>query len=373
MLGISLEIPAGNWGFGWMISHKKYMELALKLAEKGRGCVSPNPLVGCIIVKRGKIVGKGYHKKYGEEHAEINAIKSAGKKANNATMYVNLEPCSHWGKTPPCTESVVQAGIREVIVAMEDPNPIVDGFKELKFRGLKTKIGILKNQAQKLNEVYIKYMKKKMPFVILKLATSLDGKIATQTGDSKYITSKEARSYVHQIRNDVDAVMVGINTVIRDDPLLDSRLVKGKNPIKIIVDSSLKIPEKAKVLKDPGKVIIATTSKASKSKIDKLHQKGATILTLKPKKGLVDLKELMKELAKSDIASVMIEGGAELSGSAIKEGVVDKIMMFTAPKIIGNGFSPIKNLNIKKVNKALNLKNVSAKSIGKDFLVEGYL
>src|SRR3989338_8836491 len=231
-----------------MISHKKYMAIALKLAEKGRGYVSPNPLVGCVIVKRGKIVGKGYHKKYGEEHAEINALRAAGKKANNATMYVNIEPCSHWGKTSPCTEKIVEAGIREVIVAIEDPNPLVDGYKELKFRGLKTKIGILEEEAIKLNEVFIKYIKTKKPFVMLKLAMSLDGKIATSTGDSKYITSTEARKYVHQIRNDVDAVMVGINTVIRDDPILDSRLVKGKNPIKVIVDSSLKMPEKAKVL-----------------------------------------------------------------------------------------------------------------------------
>ena len=356
-----------------MISHKQYMDIALQLAEKGRGYVSPNPMVGCVIVKRGKIVGKGHHKKYGEEHAEINALKDAGKKANNATMYVNLEPCSHWGKTSPCTEKIVEAGIREVIVGMEDPNPLVDGYKELKFRGLKTRIGILRDKARKLNEAYTKYMKTKRPFVILKLAMSLDGKIATSTGDSKYITSIEARKYVHQIRNDVDAVMVGINTVIRDDPLLDSRLISGKDPKKIIVDSSLKIPERAKVLKEPGKVIIATTSKAPKNKIDKLQQKGARVIILKPKKGLVDLSELMKELGKSEIASVMIEGGAELSGNALKGGIVDKALIFTAPKIIGNGIGAIANLGIKKVNRAINLKDISTRKIGKDFLVEGYL
>ncbi|MBW2976183.1 bifunctional diaminohydroxyphosphoribosylaminopyrimidine deaminase/5-amino-6-(5-phosphoribosylamino)uracil reductase RibD [Candidatus Woesearchaeota archaeon] len=356
-----------------MISHKKYMDIAIKLAEKGRGYVSPNPLVGCVIVKRGKVVGKGYHKKYGDAHAEINALKAAGKKANNATMYVNLEPCSHWGKTSPCTEKIVEAGIREVVVGMEDPNPLVDGYKELKFRGLKTRIGILKEKAKKLNEAYIKYMKAKKPFVILKLAMSLDGKIATSTGDSKYITSRAARKYVHQLRNDFDAVMVGINTIIRDDPLLDSRLVRGKNPIKIIVDSKLKIPEKSKVLKDPGKVIIATTKNSTKKKMDKLQQKGVRIILLKPKKGLVDLKELVKELGRSEIASVMIEGGAELSGNAIKEGIVDKLLMFTAPKLIGNGLDPIKNLGIKKVDKAIKLKNTSTHKIGKDLLVEGYL
>ena len=356
-----------------MISHKKYMAIALKLAEKGRGYVSPNPLVGCVIVKRGKIVGKGYHKKYGEEHAEINALRAAGKKANNSTMYVNIEPCSHWGKTSPCTEKIVESGIREVVVGMEDPNPLVDGYKELKFRGLKTRIGILRDEAKKLNEAYIKHMKTKNPFVILILAMSLDGKIATSTGDSKYITGMEARKYVHQLRNDVDAVMVGINTVVRDDPLLDSRLVKGKNPIKVIVDSGLKISEKAKVLKDPNKVIIATTPKAQKSKIEKLQHKGIRVIVLKPKKGLVDLNELMKELGKSEIALVMIEGGAELSGNAIREGVIDKVLIFTAPKIIGNGIDPIKNLGIKKVDKAINLKNVLTKKIGKDLLVEGNL
>ena len=356
-----------------MISHKKYMAIALNLAEKGKGYVSPNPLVGCVIVKRGKIVGKGYHKKYGEEHAEINALSAAGKKANNSTMYVNLEPCSHWGKTSPCTEKIVEAGIREVIVGMEDPNPLVDGYKELKFRGLKTRIGILRDEAKKLNEAYINYMKTKKPFVILKLAMSLDGKIATSTGDSKYITGMEARKYVHQLRNDDDAVMVGINTIMRDDPLLDSRLVKGKNPVKVIVDSALRIPEKANVLKDPSKVIIATTTKAPKNKTEKLQHKGIRVIVLKPKKGLVDLNELMKELGKSEIALLMIEGGAELSGNAIKEGIIDKVLIFTAPKIIGNGIDSIKNLGIKKVDKAINLKNVLTKKIGKDLLVEGNL
>ena len=349
------------------------MDIALKIAEKGKGYVSPNPLVGCIIVKRGKIVGKGYHKKYGEEHAEINALKSAGKKAKNATMYVNVEPCSHWGKTSPCTEKIVEAGIREVIVGMEDPNLLVDGYKELKFRGLKTRIGILRDAALRLNESYVKHMKTKKPFVILKLAMSLDGKIATSTGDSKYITGKEARKCVHEIRNDVDAVMVGINTIVKDNPLLDSRMVRGKNPIKIIVDSKLKISERAKVFNDPGKVIIAATSNAPKSRVEKLQQKGARVIILKPKNNLVDLRELIKELGKSEIGSVMIEGGAELSGNSIKEGIVDKILIFTAPKIIGKGMDSIKNLDIKKVDKAIKLKKITTSTIGKDLLVRGYL
>ena len=356
-----------------MISHKKYMELAIKLAEKGRGLTSPNPMVGCIIVKRGRIVGKGLHRKAGTEHAEVLAIQDAGKKAMNATMYVNLEPCSHWGRTPPCTEKIVEAGIREVIIGMKDPNPLVDGFRELKFRGLKTKIGILEKEAKKLNEVFIKYVKAKRPFVIIKVAMSLDGRIATATGDSKYITSKEARRHVHQLRTEVDAVMVGVNTVIRDNPELTPRLVKGKDPLKIVVDSKLKIPKNCNLVKDPAKLIIATTNKASKAYITKLQQKGVNIIVTKSKKGMVDLQDLMRQLVKHEITCIMIEGGSELNSSAIKEGVVDKLLIFAAPKLIGNGLGAIGNLGIKKIDKAINLKNPSTMKVGKDILIEGYL
>lgn len=356
-----------------MISHKKYMDLAIKLAEKGKGLTSPNPMVGCIIVKRGRIVGKGWHKKAGTEHAEILAIQDAGKKAINSTMYVNLEPCSHWGRTPPCTERIVEAGVREVIIGMEDPNPLVDGFKELKFRGLKTKIGILEKEAKKLNEAYLKYMRTKKPFVIIKVAMSADGRIATKTGDSKYITSKEARAYVHQLRTEVDAVMVGLNTVLRDNPELTPRLVKGKDSMKIVVDSTLKIPKNSNLMKNPAKLIVATTSKASKNAVKKLQQKGVTIIMTKSKNGMVDLQDLVKQLGRHEITSVMIEGGSELNSTAIKAGVVDKIFIFTAPKIIGNGLGAIGNLGINKIDNAINLKNSVAKKIGNDILIEGYL
>ena len=356
-----------------MISHKKYMDLAIRLAEKGKGLTSPNPMVGCIIVKRGRIVGKGWHKKAGTEHAEILALQDAGKKAINSTMYVNLEPCSHWGRTPPCTERIVEAGVREVIIGMEDPNPLVDGFKELKFRGLKTKIGILEKESKKLNEAYIKYMKTKKPFIIIKVAMSADGRIATTTGDSKYITSKEARAYVHHLRTEVDAVMVGLNTVLRDNPELTPRLVKGKDSMKIVVDSTLKIPKNCNLMKNPAKLIVATTSKASKNMIKKLQQKGVTIIMTKSKNGMVDLQDLVKQLGRHEIASIMIEGGSELNSTAIKAGVVDKIFIFTAPKIIGNGLGAIGNLGINKIDKAINLKNSVAKKIGNDILIEGYL
>ena len=356
-----------------MISHKKYMDLTLKLAEKGRGLTSPNPMVGCIIVKRGRIVGKGFHKKAGTEHAEVLAINDAGKKAVNSTMYINLEPCSHWGRTPPCTEKIVEAGVREVIIGMKDPNPLVDGFTELKLRGIKTKIGILDKESKKLNEVFIKYIKTKRPFVIIKVAMTADGKIATKTGDSKYITSKEARTYVHELRAQVDAVMVGLNTVLRDNPELTPRLFKGKDPMKIVVDSKLKIPKSCNLMKNPAKLIIATTSQASKKVIAGLQQKGVNVIIIKSDKGLVDLEDLMKQLGKHEISSVMIEGGSELNSSAIKAGIVDKILIFTAPKIIGNGLGAIGNLGIKKIDKAINLKNPVTRKIGNDILIEAYL
>ena len=349
------------------------MELTLRLAEKGKGLTSPNPLVGCIIVKRGRIVGKGYHKKAGTEHAEVLAISEAGKKAVNSTLYVNIEPCSHWCRTPPCTEKIVEAGVREVIIGMEDPNQLVGGFRELKFRGLKTKIGILEKEAKKLNEVYIKYMKTKRPFVIIKVAMSLDGRIATKTGDSRYITSKEARTYVHQLRTEVDAVMVGLNTVLRDNPELTPRLVKGKDPMKIVVDSRLKIPKNCNLMKDPTKLIIATTNMAPKNEIKKLQQNGINVIITKAQKGLVDLQDLFKQLGKHEITSVMIEGGSELNSSAIKAGIVDKILIFAAPKIIGNGLGAIGSLGISKIDKAINLKNPITRKIGKDFLIEGYI
>jgi len=356
-----------------MISHKKYMEIALKIAEKGEGNVSPNPLVGCIIVKRGKIVGKGYHKQYGGEHAEINAIKNAGKKVANATLYINLEPCSHWGKTPPCTEKIVEAGIREVIIGMYDPNPLVEGFKELKFRGIKTKIGILEKEAKKLNEFYVKYMRSKRPFVILKVAMTMDGKIATRTGDSKYITGKDARRYVHKLRSEVDAVMVGINTVLKDNPKLTPRLTQGRDPMKVVIDTELKMPLKCNLMKHPSKLIIATTSKASKKKINKFYQKGIDVIVLNVKKGLVDLKDLMKQLGKKEIISIMIEGGSQLNSSAIKERIADKLLVFTAPKLVGNGLGAVGNLGVTKIDKAVKLKNIEMKKVGKDILLEAYL
>ena len=349
------------------------MEMALKLAEKAKGMTSPNPMVGCIIVKRGRVVGKGYHKKAGTEHAEVLALQEAGKKSLNSTMYVTLEPCSHWGKTPPCTDTICQAGVREVIIGMKDPNPMVDGFRELKFRGLKTKIGILEEECEKLNEHWISYIKTKKPFVFIKVAMSADGKIATNSGDSRWITSKEARTLVHQWRTEVDAVMVGLNTVLRDNPELTPRLFKGKDPYKIVVDSKLKIPSKCNLMKNPSKLIVAATTSAPKKSVEDLKSKGVAVVQTKPKAGMVDLKDLMKQLGEMGIVSIMIEGGSELNSTAIKEKLVDKICMFTAPKLVGSGKGAIGDLGIKKIDKAINLKNPKMSKVGKDMLIEAYL
>lgn len=350
------------------------MELALKLAEKGKGDVSPNPLVGALIIKRGSIIGRGYHKKCGCDHAEIMALKEAGGKAQGGALYVTLEPCSHWGRTPPCTQRIVEAGVREVIIGMKDPNPAVNGYEELKFRGLKTRIGILKANCEKLNEPYIKWIKSKKPLVVVKAAMSLDGRIATRTGDSKYITGREARKFVHELRTEYDAVMVGSNTVLKDNPQLTVRLTKGVNPIKIIIDSNLKIPLSSKVVKnEPNKLMIVTSKKAPKAKIKKIQQKGVNVIIIDLVKGKIDLKQLIKELGKREICSVLIEGGAELNAEVIKAGIADKVLFFISPRFIGDGLGALGDLGIKKVDKSIKLNRLTYKQIGRDILVEGYL
>jgi diaminohydroxyphosphoribosylaminopyrimidine deaminase/5-amino-6-(5-phosphoribosylamino)uracil reductase len=350
-----------------------YMQIALKLAERARGMTSPNPMVGCVIVKNGKIVGKGFHQGAGSEHAEVKAIKDAGIKTFNSTMYVSLEPCSHWGRTPPCTKAIAEAGIKEVIIAMRDPNPLVYGHNELKSKGIKTKMGLLRKEAEKLNEAYNKYMKSKMPFVILKTAISLDGKIATRGNDSKYVSGVESRTYVHRLRSEVDAVMVGINTVLIDDPKLTPRLVKGKDPFKIVVDSGLKIPKNCNLMKNPEKLLIATTGLASKIRIRSLESHRIKIIVCKAKKGMVDLKDLLLRLGKLQFTSIMIEGGSKLNTSAIKERVVDKMIIFITPKVVGKGLEFVGDLGTKNIKKAIMLKYTTSRRLGADALVEGYL
>lgn len=370
------------------------MRKAVSLAKRGAGNTSPNPAVGAVIVRKGRIVGRGYHKKAGLAHAEINALLEAGIKARGADMYVTLEPCDHFGKTPPCTDAVIKAGIRKVFIGMKDPNPLVSGkgIRRLRSASIKAEAGILENECRDINEAYIKYITTKTPFVTLKLAVTLDGKIAAATGESKWITGNEARKFAHRIRANVDAVMVGIGTILKDDPKLTTRLVKGKDPVRIVVDSALKIPITANVVNaGKGGIIIATAKdrgqrpssalggsgevvSQKEKKVKVLKEKGVEVLPIPSRNGLVDLKVLMRELGKRGIMSLMIEGGSSLAASAIKQGIVDKLAVFVAPKILGKqGLPMIGNLGIKSLKNAVHLNRFECKKIGKDILLQGYV
>ena len=365
-----------------MKNDEYYMRLCLSLAKKGKGRTSPNPIVGAVVVKNDRIIGKGYHKKAGLPHAEAIAISKAGSDAEDATLYINLEPCCHSNKkTPPCTKKIIESKIKKVVIGMIDPNPLVSGkgIEELIASNIEVKTGVMEHEAKKLNETFIKYITTKTPFVILKIASSLDGKIATNTGESKWITGETARKYAHKLRDEVDAVLVGIGTILRDNPSLTTRLKnkKGKDPIRVVIDSNLRIGLLSKILiqKSDAKTIIATSKTASKNKIDKIKKTGAEIILLKTKNVGMPLAELMRELGKQGITSLMIEGGSEIAASALKEGIVDKVIFFIATKIItGRNAKPsIGGDGIMKLEDALMLKDVSVKGVGEDIMVEGYL
>lgn len=355
------------------------MQMAIDLAARGKGRTSPNPMVGAVIVKGDTVIASGYHRKAGTAHAEAAALKKAGLRAKGATLYVNLEPCCHTEKrTPPCTKAVIQAGIKEVVTAMIDPNPKVSGkgLKELRKAGIKTRTGVMKEEARKLNEAFIKHMVRKRPFVILKIAQSIDGKIATAAGESKWITGSEARARVHKLRNEVDALIVGIGTVKADDPSLDCRTRGGRNPYRIIVDSRLEIPLNSRVLKhNDGKTIVASTEKADKDRLDTLGSMGIRVLSIREKAGKVDLHSLMTELGKLGMTSVMIEGGSSIASSALSERIVDKVMFFTAPKIIG-GVDAVPSIGGKSpalLRNAIKLEDMQMFRLGEDLLIEGYI
>ena len=349
------------------------MDIALHLARKGAGKVNPNPLVGAVIVNDGKIIGKGYHESYGKAHAEINAFKDAETELiEGSTMYVTLEPCSHYGKTPPCVDQIIENRIKRVVIGMVDPNPLVSGkgVKKLQEAGIDVTVGILEDKCKKLNEVFIKYITKKKPFVVLKTAMSLDGKISTTSGESKWITDKEARENVHILRNELTAIMIGIDTVIIDNP-------DGRNPIRIVVDSNLRIPYDSKILQTAKKfkTIIATTEKARKEKIHKLKDLGIIVIETKSKNEKVDLKDLMHKLGNQNIDSILLEGGSTLNYSALESGIVDKILVYIAPKIIGGMKSktPVGGSGISHLKDAFKVRELSTSIIGKDILLQGYI
>lgn len=365
-----------------MDKDQKYMRQVFKLAELGKGRTSPNPLVGALIVKNDIIVGQGYHEKYGAPHAEIKALKQACQKAKGATLYINLEPCRHKGQTPPCTTEIIRADIKRVVMATKDPNPLVNGqgIQDLKEQGLEVKTGVLEKAAKKLNEYFFKYIRTDTPFVILKMGMSLDGKMATKTGDSRWITSELLRSFVHQLRNETDAVLVGIGTVIRDNPRLTTRLKKGRgrDPKRIIVDSLLRTPLQARIFtqQSDAENIIITTTNAPAERLKKLEKNGAQVIFIKSiGKNMVDLKAMLVELGKLQITSLLIEGGPGINGSAIQAGIIDKVIMFIAPKIIGGVAAPsaIGGEGVARVDDAIKLYDIKTKRFGNDLMIEGYI
>ena len=367
-----------------MTADERFMNLAIRLALKGQGKVSPNPMVGAVIVKQGKIVGRGFHHQSGRPHAEINALRQAGRRAKGATLYVTLEPCCSFGKTPPCADAIIKSGIKQVVIASRDQNPLnKGGITILKKKGLKVKTGVLRQKARDLNESYFKFITQQSPFVVVKIAETLDGKIATASGNSKWITSPPARRYSHRLRGQTDAILVGINTILRDNPLLTTRYPSSAtSPVKIIVDSKSKLPLNAKILSrmSPAQTIVATTRFADKSKIKALQDKGVHVITDLPArraknfKERLSLKSLMKRLAKLNITSVLIEGGGKIIASALEEKIVDKLLIFIAPKIIGGeeAVTSVEGRGINRINQAIRIRGLKIKKIGQDILIEGY-
>jgi diaminohydroxyphosphoribosylaminopyrimidine deaminase/5-amino-6-(5-phosphoribosylamino)uracil reductase len=364
-----------------MDSDERFMWVALDLARQGRGKTNPNPMVGAVIVKEGEIAGTGFHLKAGEKHAEIIALEEAGERAQGATMYINLEPCSHYGRTPPCVDAIIAAGMRKVVVAVVDPNPLVSGqgVRKLKEAGIKVKVGVLEDKARRLNEVFFKYITTKTPFVIVKSAMTFDGKIATGGGKSRWITGEKSREFVHRLRSRSDAIMVGINTVLKDDPLLTVRLPgeeNGRNPARVIVDSKGRLPLNTKVVSTVPQVrtILATTELAPPAKLADLSAAGLEILMLPLKDEQVDLAALMSELGKMEISMLMVEGGGTLNYSLLEENLIDKVYFFLAPLLFGgrNALTPFEGDGIPTVEDSWIIQDVELKQFENDLLLIGY-
>jgi diaminohydroxyphosphoribosylaminopyrimidine deaminase/5-amino-6-(5-phosphoribosylamino)uracil reductase len=357
------------------------MKMALALAERGRGWTSPNPMVGAVVVKDGKVVGKGFHQAAGEPHAEIYALDEAGENAKGASLYVTLEPCNHVGRTPPCTNAILKGGIKRVVAGMKDPNPRVTGggLDFLTSQGLDVTVGVCEDECRRLNEIFIKYVTTSLPFVILKCASTLDGRIATRTGDSKWITNPESRKFVHELRHTVDAVMVGIGTVAKDNPQLTTRLEgsKGSDPVRIILDTHLSVSPEAKLLhlSSGSDTLIVTSRPVEAEKRKVLESSGVRLLAMDCYEDQIDLKTLVKELGKMEITSILVEGGSRVNGSALRAGIVDKICMFYAPKICGgdDGVPICRGPGVESMEQSMRLKHVSVRRFKDDVMIEGYL
>ena len=369
----------------WMkegfMNHEFYMKRAIQLALQAEGKTSPNPLVGAVIVKDDKIIGEGFHRQYGQLHAEREAIKDCYSKGNNpqnATIYVTLEPCCHFGKQPPCTHAIVESGISKVVIGSADPNPLVagKGIKYLQENNIQVQENFLKEECDAINPIFFHYITKKMPYVAIKYAMTIDGKIATSTGKSKWITSEQARNHVHVLRNKYSAILVGINTVLQDNPMLNCRLPNGKNPIRLICDSTLKIPMDSNIVQTAKEIptIIATcksTETIASEKIKELSNHSIETLVL-PCENKIDLVLLMKVLAEKKIDSILIEGGSEIHFSVLEAGIANHLYCYIAPKIFGGKTSktPVGGIGIDLPENCYKLQNTTINQIGPDFLIE---
>ncbi len=352
-----------------------YMKQALQLAYKGLGRTSPNPMVGAVIVNGDRIVGKGYHHHFGGNHAEVNAIQDARESIRGATLYVTLEPCCHYGKTPPCVEAIIRNNLGRVVIGTLDPNPLVSGkgMEILRRRGIETKVGVLESECRSLNEAHFKYMTTGIPLVTLKFAQTLDGRIATATGNSRWISSAESQRFAHKLRAINDAVMVGIGTILADDSQLSVRLVKGRNPTRVILDSELRIPLQAKVITHQEGIttIIAATARANKGKMVELGAMGIEVwVTQEDDSGWVDIKQLLKMLGQRGVSSVLVEGGSRVITSLLRQNLADKLVIIVAPRIIGRGIEAVGELNIADVNQALKISFQRMHRIGEDLVIE---
>lgn len=356
-----------------------YIAMAYALAERARGWASPNPYVGAVFVRHGRIVGYGYHERSGGPHAEIIALERAGALSRGSTLYLTLEPCVHWGRTPPCADAVIRARPKRVVISSPDPNPLVykRGIQKLRNAGIEVALGLLEQRNQRLNESYLKYITRAIPFVTLKAAISLDGRIATKAGDSRWISSPETREFVHLVRGEHDAIMVGINTILKDDPLLTIRHphFKGKKIARIILDSELRLPLKARILTtlDEGTLTIFTGESVSPKKRAALTKRGAAIVSL-PGRAKIPLPEVLRWLGGRQVSSVLVEGGSRLSTSFLEEGLADKILLTISPRLIGGekALSFYEGRGICLVRESLPLRNISSFQIGDTMIMEGY-
>ncbi|MFH1297234.1 MAG: bifunctional diaminohydroxyphosphoribosylaminopyrimidine deaminase/5-amino-6-(5-phosphoribosylamino)uracil reductase RibD [Bacteroidota bacterium] len=359
---------------------RKYMKLALKLARKGAGWTNPNPMVGAVIVKNNILIGQGYHEFYGGPHAEVNAINSCIRSPRGATLYLNLEPCVHQGKTPPCVELIIEKGIRKVVIAMEDPNPKVNGkgIQYLRSKRVIVKTGLLEEEAVILNEAFVKFITTRKPFCIFKGAMTLDGKIATATGDSRWISGESSRKLAHQLRHELSAIMVGVGTVLKDNPKLDARRSRkiSKDPLKVVVDSLARISLDSHVLTtNPQLTVVAVTKQAPSVKLAEIRRMGAQVVVCPEKNEQVDLEYLMLALGLMDIDSVLLEGGGTLAFSAVRDKIVDKVILFIAPKFIGGKKAPtiLEGDGIRRISDAIPFHVSSMKMLKEDIMMEGYL